>query len=195
MDSSTPGLPVHHQLPELAQIHVSDAIQPSHPLSSPSPPGSIFPSIRVFFNESFLCNGWPKYWSFSFSISPSNEYSGLISFRTDWLDLLAVQGTLKSFLQHHSSKASILWRSAFFIVQLSHPSSLLLWICVCIRINYFCSLLSLSSNIDILITTHLTLHYLRYRTSRRVDITHRLCILVCTKGKHTFYCTQDCCIT
>ena len=126
MDCSMPGFPVHHQLLELAQIHVSDAIQPSHPLSSPSPPGSIFPSIRVFFNESFLCNGWPKYWSFSFSISPSNEYSGLISFRTDWLDLLAVQGTLKSFLQHHSSKASILWRSAFFIVQLSHPSSLLL---------------------------------------------------------------------
>ena len=126
MDCSMPGFPVYHQLPELAQIHVSDAIQPTHHLLSPSPPGSIFPSIRVFSNESFLCNGWPKYWSFSFSISPSNEYSGLISFRTDWLDLLAVQGTLKIFLQHHSSKASILWRSAFFIVQLSHPSSLLL---------------------------------------------------------------------
>ena len=126
MDCSMPGFPVYHQLPELAQIHVSDAIQPTHHLLSPSPPGSIFPSIRVFSNESFLCNGWPKYWSFSFSISPSSEYSGLISFRTDWLDLLAVQGTLKIFLQHHSSKASILWRSAFFIVQLSHPSSLLL---------------------------------------------------------------------
>ena len=82
---------------------------------------SIFPSIRVFSNESVLCIRWPKYWSFSFSISPSNEYSGLISFRMDWLNLLAVQGTLKSLLQHHSSKASILQHSAFFIVQLSHP--------------------------------------------------------------------------
>ena len=82
---------------------------------------SIFPSIRVFSNESALCIRWPKYWSFSFNISPSNEYSGLISFRMDWLDLLAVQGTLKSLLQHHSSKASILQCSAFFIVQLSHP--------------------------------------------------------------------------
>ena len=82
---------------------------------------SIFPGIRVFSSESVLCIRWPKYWSFSFSISPSNEYSGLISFRIDWLDLLAVQGTLKSLLQHHSSKASILWCSAFFIVQLSHP--------------------------------------------------------------------------
>ena len=86
----------------------------------PLPP-SIFPSIRVFSNESVLCITWPKYWSFSFSISPSNEYSGLISFRMDWLDLLAVQGILKSLLQFHSSKASILWHSAFFIVQLSHP--------------------------------------------------------------------------
>ena len=84
-------------------------------------PPSIFPSIRIFSNESVLRIRWPKYWSFSFSISPSNEYSGLISFRIDWLDLLAVQGTLKSLLQHHSSKASILWCSAFFIVQLSHP--------------------------------------------------------------------------
>ena len=82
---------------------------------------SIFPSIRVFLNKSVLCSRWPKYWSFSFSICPSNEYSGLISFKTDWFDLLVVQGTLKSLLQHHSSKASILWHSAFFIVQLSHP--------------------------------------------------------------------------
>ena len=89
-----------------------------HPLLLPP---SIFPSIRVFSNESVLHIRWPKYWSFSLSISPSNEYSGLISFRMDWLDLLAVQGTLKSLLQHHSSKASILWCSAFFIVQLSHP--------------------------------------------------------------------------
>ena len=81
----------------------------------------IFPSIRVFYNESVLCIRWPKYWSFSFSISPSNEYSGLISFRMDWLDLLAIQGILKSLLQHHSSKASIIWHSAFFMVQLSHP--------------------------------------------------------------------------
>ena len=120
----TPGLPVHHQLPESTQTHVhwiSDAIQPSHPLLSPSPPASIFPSIRVISDESALHIRWPKDWSFSFNISPSNEYPGLISFRMDWLDLLAVQGTLKSLLQHHSSKASILWWSAFFIVQLSHP--------------------------------------------------------------------------
>ena len=100
---------------------VSDAIQPSHPLPSPSPPASIFPSIRVFSSESVLHIRWPKYWSFSFGISPSNEYSGLISFRMDWFDLLAVQGTLKSLLQHHSSKASIFWCSASFIVQLSCP--------------------------------------------------------------------------
>ena len=90
-------------------------------LSSPSPPTFNFPSIRVFLNESALCIRWPKYWSFSFNISPSNEHSGLISFRIDWLDLLAVQGTLKSLLQHHTSKASILQCSAFFIVQLSYP--------------------------------------------------------------------------
>ena len=117
MDCSTPGLPAHHQLPELAQTHihrVGDAIQPSHPLSSPSPAFN-FPSIRVFSSESGIHIRWPKYWSFSFSISPSNEYSGLISFRRDWLDLLAVQGTLKSLLQHHSSKASILQHSAFFV--------------------------------------------------------------------------------
>ena len=125
MNCSTPGLPVRHQPPEFTQTHVhrvSDAIQPSHPLSGPLlllP--SIFPSIRVFSNESVLHVRWPKYWSFSFSISPSNEYSGLISFRMDWLDLLAVQGTLRSLLQHHSSKASILQCSAFFMVQFSHP--------------------------------------------------------------------------
>ena len=122
MDYSTPSLSVHHQLPESIQTHVrwvGDAIQPSHTLSSLLLP-SIFPSIRVFSNESVLCIRWPKYWSFSFSISLSNEHSGLISFRMDWLDLLAVQGTLKNLLQHYSSKASILWCSAFFIVQLSH---------------------------------------------------------------------------
>ena len=122
MNHSTPGLPVHHQLPEFTQTHVhrvGDAIQPSHPLSSlllsPIPL-----SIRVFSNESVLRMRWPKYWSFSFSISPSNEHPGLISFRIDWLDLLAVQGTLKNLLQDHSSKASILRRSVFFTVQLSH---------------------------------------------------------------------------
>ena len=123
MSRSMPGLPVHHQLPEFTQTHihrVSDAIQPSHPRSSPSPPPPNPPSIRVFSNESTLCMRWPNYWSFSFSIIPSKEHPGLI-FRMDWLDLLAVQGTLKSLLQHHSSKASILRRLAFFTVQLSHP--------------------------------------------------------------------------
>ena len=124
MDHSTPGFPVHHQLLEFTQTHVhciSNVIQPSRPLSSPLLLPSIFPRIRVFSNESVLHIRWPKYWSFSFSISPSNEYSEPLSFRTDWLDLLAVQGILKSLLQHHSSKASILCRSAFFMVQLSHP--------------------------------------------------------------------------
>ena len=119
MDHSTPGLPVHHQLPESTQTHVhwvSDAF--GHPLLLLP---SIFPSIRVFSNKSALCIRWPKDWSCSFYISPSNEHPGLNSFRMDWLDLLAVQGTLKSLLQHHSSKASILWHSALFIVQLSHP--------------------------------------------------------------------------
>ena len=124
MNDSTPGVPVHHQLPEFTQTHVhrvGDAIQHlilCHPLLLLPP---IPPSIRVFSNKSTLHMRWPKYWSFSFSISPSNEYPGLISIRMDWLDLLAVQGTLKSLLQHHSSKASILWSLAFFTVQLSHP--------------------------------------------------------------------------
>ena len=124
MNCSTPGLPVHHQLPEFMQTHilrVGDAIQPSHLLSSPSPPDPIPPRIRVFSNESTLPMRWPKYWSFSFSFIPSKEHPGLISFRMDWLDLLVVQGTLKSLLQHHNSKASILQCSAFFTVQLSHP--------------------------------------------------------------------------
>ena len=124
MNRSMPGLPVHHQLLEFTQTHVlrvGDAIQPSHPLSSPSLLPPIPPSIKVFSNESTLYMRWPKCWSFSFSISPSSEHPGLISFRMDWLDLLAVQGTLKSLLQHHSSKASILQCSAFFTVQLSHP--------------------------------------------------------------------------
>ena len=124
MECSTPGIPVHYQLLELAQtfVHwVSDAIQPSHLCRPLLFLPSIFPSIRVFSNESVLRIKWPKYWSFCFSINPSNEYSGLISFRMEWLDLLAVQGTLKSLLQHHSSEASVLQCSALFIVQLSHP--------------------------------------------------------------------------
>ena len=123
MDCSTPGLPVHHQLPELAQLMSIESVIPSNHLILCCPLlllPSILPSIRVFSNESVLPIRWTEYWSFSFSISPSNEYSELISFRIDWSDLLAVQGTLKSLLQHHSSKASILQCSAFFIVQLTH---------------------------------------------------------------------------
>ena len=115
---------LYHQLPELIQTHVHRAVMPSNRLILCCPfllLPSIFPNIRVFSNESALHIRWPKYWSFSFNISPSNEHPGLISFRMDWLDLLVVQGTLKSLLQHHSSKASILQFSAFFIVQLSHP--------------------------------------------------------------------------
>ena len=124
MDCSTLGFPVHHQHPELTQTHVhrvGDAIQPSPPLSSTSPPVFNLFQHQVFSSESVLRIRRPKYWSFRFSISPSNEYSGLISFRMDWLDLLAVQGTLMSLLQQHNSKASTLCCSAFFIVQLSHP--------------------------------------------------------------------------
>ena len=140
LDHSTSGLPVLHYLPEFAQTHVhwiNDSIQPSHPLSLPSP-AFLFPSMRVFSNESVLCIRWPKYWSFSFSISPSNEYSGSISFRIDWFDLLTVQGTLQSLLQHHSSKASIVQHSVFFTDQLSHSYmttgkiiALTIWTFVC----------------------------------------------------------------
>ena len=122
MDCSRPGLPVHHQLPEFTQtrVHwVSDAIQPSHPLLFPSPAFSLSQHQGLFKWVSF-CIRWPKYWSFSFNISPSKEYSGFISFRIYWFDPLAVQGTLKSLLQHLNSKASILWCSAFSMVQLSH---------------------------------------------------------------------------
>ena len=124
MNHSMPGLLVHHQLPEFTQTHVhrvGDAIQSSHPLSSISPPAPNPSQHQGLSNESTLRMRWPKYWSFSFSISPSKEHPGLITFRVDWLDLLAVQGTLKSLLQHHSSKASVLRHSAFFIVQPSHP--------------------------------------------------------------------------
>ena len=123
MDRSTPGLPVHHRHPESTQTMSIELVTPSNRFILCCPLlllPSIFPSIKVFSNESALYIRWPKYWSFSFNISPSNEHPGLISFRTDWLDLLAVQGTLKSLFQHHSSKASILQPSAFFIVQLSH---------------------------------------------------------------------------
>ena len=124
MNHGTPGLPVHHQLPESTKPMSTESVMPSNHLILCRPLlllPSIFPSIRVFSNESALCIRWPDYWSFSLNISPFNEHPGLISFRMDWLDLLAVQGTLKSLLQHHSSKASILQPSAFFIVQLSHP--------------------------------------------------------------------------
>ena len=124
MNRSRPGLPVHHQLPESTQPMSIESMMPSSFLILCCPLlflPTIFPSIRVFSNESALCIRCPKYWSFSFSISSSNEHTGLISLRMDWLDLLAVQGILKSLLQHHSSKASILQCSAFFIVQLSHP--------------------------------------------------------------------------
>ena len=122
MDCSSPGFPVHHQLLSFLKLMSIELVMPSNHLILCCPlllPPSIFPSIRVFSNESVLHIMWPKYWSCS--ISPSNEYSGLISFRMDWLDIHAVQGTLKSLLQHHNSKASILQCSAFFIVQLSHP--------------------------------------------------------------------------
>ena len=124
MDCSVPGLPVHHQLSELTQTHVhqvSDAIQPSHPLSSPFPPALNLSQHWGLFKWVSSLHQVAKGFEFQLHISTSNEHSGLISFRMDWLDLLAAQGTLKSLLQHHSSKASILWCSAFFIVQLSNP--------------------------------------------------------------------------
>ena len=124
MNCSTPGLPVHHQLPEFTQTQSIESVMPSSHLILCCPLlllPTIPPSIRVFSNESALHTRWPKYWNFSFSIIPSKEIPGLISFRMDWLDLLVVQGTLKSLLQHYSSKASILQHSAFFTVQLSHP--------------------------------------------------------------------------
>ena len=127
MDCSMPAFPVHNQLPELTQTNVhwvGDVFQSSHPLSSPSPPAFNLSQHRVFSSQSVLHIRWLKYWSFIFSISPSNEYSGLIFFMTDLLDLLAVHGTLKSLLQHHSSKASLLRHSAFFMLSnKSHPAS------------------------------------------------------------------------
>ena len=123
MDCNTPGFPIHQQLLSLLKLMSIESVMSSNHLilCHPILPPSMFSSIRVFSNESVLCIRWPKYWSFSFSISPSNEYSGLISFRIDRFDLLADQGTLKSLLQHRSLKASVLWCSAFFIVQFSDP--------------------------------------------------------------------------
>ena len=124
MDCSTPGLPVITNSQSLLRLMSIKSVMPSNHLILCCPlllPPSIFPTIKVFSSKSVLHIRWPKYWSFSFSISPSNEYSGLISFRMDWLDLLAVHGTLKRLFQHHSSKASVLRHSAFFMVQLSHP--------------------------------------------------------------------------
>ena len=125
MDCSTPGFPVHHQLQSLLKLMSIESVMPSNHLILCHPlllPPSIFPTIRVFSSKSVLHIRWPKYWSFSFNISPSNEHPGLVSFRMDWFDLLAVQGDLKCLLQHHSSKASIPRCSVFFIVQLSHPT-------------------------------------------------------------------------
>ena len=124
MDCSTAGFPVHHQLPSLLKLMAIESVMPSNHLILCRPLfllPSISPGIRVFSNESALRIRWPKYWSFSFNIGPSNEYSGLISFRIDWWDLPEVQGTLEGLLQHRSSKVSILWHSAFLMVQLSHP--------------------------------------------------------------------------
>ena len=148
MDCSTPGFPVPHYLPEFAHtcVHwVGDAIQPSHPLFPLFLPPSIFPSIGVFSNNSVLRISWPKYWSF---ISASNECSGLISFRMDWLDLLAVQETVKSLLQHHSSKTSILQRSAFYIVQLSHAYMTTGKSIVLTRWTFVCKVMSLLFNMQ-----------------------------------------------
>ena len=147
MDCSMPDLPVHHQLPELAQTQSNQLVMPSNHLILCRPLlllPSIFPSIRVFPKESVLCIRWQKYWSFS--ISPANEYSGLISFRVDWLDLLTVQGTLKSLLQHHSSKVSILRCSAFFMVQPSHPYMTTGKIIPLTRRTFVCKVLSLLLN-------------------------------------------------
>ena len=165
MNRSTPGLPVHHQLQEFTQTHVhrvSDAIQPSHPLSSPSPPAFSLSQHQGLFSESALCIWWPGYWSFSFGISPSNEYSELISLRMDWLDLLEVQGILKSLLQHHSSKASILQCSAFFLVQLSHAYMTTGKTIALTRRTFVSKVMSL------LLNTHVVLHnYFNIRKNKR----------------------------
>ena len=154
MHCSLPGSSVLHCLPEFAQTHVhwvNDVMQLFHPLSSSSPPAFNLSQHQVFSNESALPISWPKYWSFSFSINPSNEYLGLISFRIDWFDLLALQGNLKSLLQHHISKASILQHLAFLMTQLSHPymttrKTIALTICTFVSkvMSLFFNMLSLS---------------------------------------------------
>ena len=181
MDWSSPGLPVHHQLPEFTQTHVrwvgdtSNHLILWHPLLLLP---SIFPSIRVFSNESVLLIRWPKYWNFSFSISPSNEYSGLISFRFDWFNLLAVQGTLKSLLQYHSLKASILQCSAFFMVQLSHPYmttgkniSLTRWTFVGKAMSLLFNMLSRLVITFLPRSKHLLISWLQSRSSKELDMT------------------------
>ena len=159
MDCTTPGLPVHHQLPEFTQTHIlwdGDAIQPSHPLSSPSPPAFSLSQHQGFFKWVSSSHQVAKvYWSFRFNISHSNEHPGLISFRKDWLDLIVVQGTLKSLLQHHSSKSSILWCSAFFIVQLSHPHMTTGKTKVLTRQNFINTVMSLLNMLSRLVITFL----------------------------------------
>ena len=158
MNRSKPGLPVHHQLPEFTQTHVHrvrDAIQPSHPLSSPSPPALNLSQHQGLFQWVSSSYQVAKVWSFSFSVSPSNEYSGPISFRIVWLDLLAVQGTLKSLLQHHSSKASVLQNSAFFIVQLSHPYTATGKTIALTRWTFFGKVMSLLNMLSRLVITFL----------------------------------------
>ena len=149
MDYSMPGFPVHHQLPNLAKTLSIESVMPSNHFTFCCPLlllPSIFPNIRVFSNESVLHIRWPKYCSFSFSISPSSEYSGPISFRIDWLDFLTVQRSLKSLLQHYSSKASILWHSAFFIIQLLHPYMTTGKTITLTRWTFFCKVMSLLFN-------------------------------------------------
>ena len=160
VDYSTPGFPVVHYFPECAQTHfhwVGDAIQPSYLYCSLFLLPLIFPSIRVFSSELALCLRWQNYWNFSFSISPSDEYSGLIFFRIDWFELLAVQGTHKSLLQHYSSKASILGHSAFFMVQLSHLY-MTTGKTICVSVTY--SHLTLWDPTDCIMPGFPVLHYL-----------------------------------
>ena len=157
IDCSTPGLSVHHHLPEIAQTKSPESVMPSSHLILCRPLlllPSIFPSIRVLSNESALCIRWPKYWSFSFSIRPSNEYSGVISFMIDWFDLLAVQRTLKSLLQHHSSKALILQHSAFFMVQLSQPYMTIGKTIALTTRTFVGKVMSLLFNVRVLILNH-----------------------------------------
>ena len=162
MNSSTPGLPVYHHLPEFTQTHVNESVMPSNHLILCCPLlflPPIPPSIRVFSNESTLSMRWSKYWSFSFSIIPSKEIPGLISFRMDWLDHLAVQGTLKSLFQHRSSKASVVRHSAFFTVQLSHLYMTIGKTIALTRRTFVCKVMSLLFNVlSCLVITGCNLH-------------------------------------